>query len=112
MRAENKKACAAYEAKLAKAYYTSPQFAKDTAIAARNRGAAMGVRQAVGFIFIEIWMAAKEELQTVPANSELKDMLTAVANGVKKRVENAKYKYKELFAKFGEGFTAGALEPV
>ena len=36
-------------------------------------------------------------------------MLEAVANGVKKGVENAKVKYKEILAKFGEGFLSGAL---
>ena len=44
MRAENKKARDAYEAKLAKAYYTSPKFLKDTAVAAGSRGAEMGMR--------------------------------------------------------------------
>jgi hypothetical protein len=32
----------AYERKLAKAYYTSPQFAKDVAFAAGNAGIKMG----------------------------------------------------------------------
>lgn len=109
MRAENKKARAAYEAKLAKAYYTSPKFLKDTAVAAGSRGAEMGMRQAMGFVFVEIWMSSKEEIQALPPGKDLKDMLEAVANGVKKGVENAKVKYKEILAKFGEGFLSGAL---
>lgn len=109
MRAENKKARAAYEAKLAKAYYTSPKFLKDTAVAAGSRGAEMGMRQAMGFVFVEIWMSSKEEIQALPSGKDLKDMLEAVANGVKKGVENAKVKYKEILAKFGEGFLSGAL---
>ena len=109
MRAENKKARTAYEAKLAKAYYTSPKFLKDTAVAAGSRGAEMGMRQAMGFVFVEIWMSSKEELQALPPGKDLKDMLEAVANGVKKGVENAKVKYKEILAKFGEGFLSGAL---
>lgn len=109
MRAENKKARAAYEAKLAKAYYTSPEFLKDTAVAAGSRGAEMGMRQAMGFVFVEIWMSSKNEIQSLPAGKDLKDMLEAVGRGVKKGVENAKVKYKEILAKFGEGFFAGAL---
>lgn len=109
MRAENKKVRAAYEAKLAKAYYTSPKFLKDTAVAAGGRGAEMGMRQAMGFVFVEIWMSSKNEIQSLPAGKDLKDMLEAVARGVKKGVENAKVKYKEILAKFGEGFFAGAL---
>ena len=109
MRAENKKARAAYEAKLAKAYYTSPRFLKDTAVAAGGRGAEMGMRQAMGFVFVEIWMFSKNEIQSLPAGKDLKDMLEAVGRGVKKGVENAKVKYKEILVKFGEGFFAGAL---
>lgn len=109
MRAENKKARDAYEAKLAKAYYTSPKFLKDTAVAAGSRGMEMGMRQAMGFVFIEIWMSSKEEIQTLPAGKDLKDMFEAVARGVKKGVENAKVKYKEILSKFGEGFLSGAL---
>lgn len=109
MRAENKRTRAAYEAKLAKAYYTSPKFLKDTAVVAGSRGAEMGMRQAVGFVFVEIWMSSKEEIQVLPPGKNLKDMLEAVANGVKKGVENAKVKYKEILAKFGEGFLSGAL---
>ncbi len=98
-----------YDAKLAQAYYTSPQFAKDTANAAAKRGAEMGLRQALGFIFVEIWMCTKEELQAVPTGSSLEDMLNAVGNGIKKGLESAKKKYKEIIAKVGEGFTSGAL---
>lgn len=109
MRAEYKKARSAYEAKLAKAYYTSPKFLKDTAVAAGSRGAEMGMRQAIGFVFVEIWMSSKEEIKALPPGKNLKDMLEAVASGVKKGVENAKVKYKEILAKFGEGFLSGAL---
>lgn len=109
MRAENKKARDAYEAKLTKAYYTSPKFLKDTAVAAGSRGAEMGMRQAMGFVFVEIWMSSKEEIQALPPGKDLKDMLEAVASGVKKGVENAKVKYKEILSKFGEGFLSGAL---
>ena len=36
-------------------------------------------------------------------------MLNAVGNGIKKGLESAKSKYKEIIAKVGEGFTSGAL---
>ncbi|MCR5557074.1 MAG: hypothetical protein K6F75_05890 [Butyrivibrio sp.] len=109
LRKEYNRAKKEYDAKLAKAYYTSPQFAKDTADAAAKRGAEMGMKQALGFIFVEIWMCAKEELQAVPAGSSLEDMLNAVGNGIKKGFESAQKKYKEIIAKIGEGFASGAL---
>ena len=109
MRTENKKARAVYEAKLVKAYYTSPKFLKDTAVAVSSRGAEMGMRQAMGFVFVEIWLTCKEEIQALPPGKDLKDMLETVANGVRKGVENAKSKYKEVLSKFGDGFVSGAL---
>lgn len=109
LRSEYNRAKKTYDAKVAKAYYTSPKFAKDTAIAAGSRGAEMGARQAMGFIFVEIWFASKAELQAVLPHSNLKDMLEAIANGVKNGLNNARLKYKELVAKFEEGFVAGAL---
>ena len=112
MRAANKKAREAYDAKIKKAYYTSENFYKDSAIAARNRGAEMGMRQAIGFVFVEIYMGAEHELKSMPANSSLEDMLKAVGTGVKNGAENAKKKYKEIFSKFGEGFISGSLSSI
>lgn len=109
MRLENKKARIAYERKLAGTYYTSSKFLKDTTIAMGKRGAEMGLRQAIGFVFIEIWTAAKEEIKSLSSGKNLKDMLEAVAAGVKRGMENAKAKYREFLAKFREGFLAGAL---
>jgi hypothetical protein len=69
----------------------------------------MGMRQAIGFVFVEVWIACKEEIQSLPPGRELRNMIEAVASGVKKGVEIAKSKYKEILSKFGEGFLSGAL---
>ena len=105
----DEKAHKEYDAKIARAYYTSKRFAKDTAVAATKRGAEMGAREALGFVFIEIWMCTKEEMLAVPEGSSLEDMLNAVGNGIQKGLESAKEKYKEIVVKIGEGFSAGAL---
>jgi len=98
-----------YEAKLANAYYTSPQFAKDVTFAAGNVGVKMGFRQALGFVFAEIWFAVKEEFEKIGKEFDFGKLLTAVGNGIKRGFENAKGKYKKLFEKFKEGAIAGAL---
>lgn len=98
-----------YEAKIAKAYYTSPQFAKDTALAAGNVGFKMGLRQVFGFIFTEMWFAVKEEFLNVKDNFDLSEFFFAIGSGIKKGFENAKEKYKELMAKFVDGAIAGLL---
>lgn len=109
MKKENAHARKSYEAKLAKAYYTSPKFMKDTAEAVGKRGVEMGLRQVLGFIFAEIWFCAKEEIQSMPSGCELEEMLKTVGRGIKKGFKSAKTKYKELIAKVEEGFAAGAL---
>ena len=99
-----------YEAKLAKAYYTSPKFAKDLAKAAGNVSVHMGARQALGFVFAEMWFAVKEEFRNIQDGPfDLGDFLSALGKGIKRGFERAKKKYKELFSKFFSGAIAGAL---
>ncbi len=98
-----------YEAKIAKEYYTSPKFAKDVTSAAGKLGATMGIKQAVGFIFTEIWFSVKLEFEKIGGKFNFGEFLEAVGNGIKKGFENAKRKYKELFEQFKDGAIAGAL---
>lgn len=98
-----------YEKKIANAYYTGPQFAKDVTIAAVDVGFKMGVRQALGFVFSEIWFAIKEEFKAIGGSFEFGKLLKSIGNGIKRGFENAKEKYKELFVKLKEGAIAGAL---
>lgn len=99
----------AYDAKLAQAYYTSPRFAKDLSKAAGKLGAKMGLRQALGFIFSEIWFAVKAEFKQVSTKFDLGDFFSATARGVKKGFKNAQSKYKDLFKKFSEGALSGVF---
>jgi len=100
-----------YEAKLARTYYTSPKFAKDLAMEAGNVSVRMGARQALGFIFAEVWFAVKEEFQKIESqgNFDLGDFFVALGHGIKRGYENAKGKYAELFSRFFNGAVAGAL---
>lgn len=97
----------AYNAKINRAYYTSPAFFKDTAKAAGKVGVAMGLRQALGFVFSEIWFAVRDEIRQ--GKEDGKALLNSIASGVKKGFENAKVKYKELWHKFIEGAVGGVL---
>lgn len=99
-----------YETKLACAYYTSPRFAKDLTLAAGKVGTRMGIRQALGLVFTEMWFAVKEEFQKIQNEAfDLGNFLKAIGSGLKRGFEKAKEKYKELFAKFLSGTVAGAL---
>lgn len=112
MLAADAKARAAYEHKLFVAYYTSPSFAKDTAMAAGRIGLAMGMRQALGLVFTEIWFAVKEKSALLPNGFELKAAFQTVVDGVKEGLKRAKGKFADILAKFKEGMVAGALSSI
>lgn len=101
----------AYEAKINRAYYTSKQFRNDTLKAAGSVGVKMGLRQALGLVFTELWFAVQDEFVTLKKSNSfnLENFLTAVGGGIKTGLANAKEKYRELFSKFLEGSVAGVL---
>lgn len=109
MMGEYQRAKKSYEAKISNAYYTSPQFIADSAKAAGKLGVKMGARQVWGFIFAEIWFAEREEFEKAEYPLDLGKLLTALGNGVKRGVENARVKYKDLIRRFIDGTSAGAL---
>lgn len=99
----------AYESKLARAYYTSPKFALSLAKSAGKVSIQMGTRQALGFVFAEMWFAVKEEFQRISGSFHLGEFLKALGHGIRKGFERAKEKYQELFSRFLNGAIAGAL---
>ena len=101
------KARRSYEAKINLAYYTSSVFIKDTTKAMGKVGIRMGVRQVLGLIFGEIWFAVRDKIKASKENGEV--LFRSIANGIKQGLENAMFKYKELWQKFVEGTIAGAL---
>ena len=109
MRAVDQESREKYEAKLAQAYYSSSDFWGDAIAAAGARGIEMGARQALGFIFVEVWFACKEEILAVPDNCNIKDYYHALVHGIKKSLENIYVKRKGLLESFGLGFVAGSL---
>ena len=112
MRAEDQQARAHMDEEINRAYYSSARFLGDAAAAACKRGVEMGIRQAVGFYFLEVWIACEEEFKNINSHCEIGTVLTAIKNGVAKGSENALKNYKELFRNFGEGFIAGAMASV
>lgn len=67
----------------------------------------MGLRQALGLVFSEIWFSVRDEIKQGKEND--KALFNNIATGIKKGLENAKLKYKELWHKFIEGTVGGIL---
>ena len=111
MRRKDANARKVYEQKLARAYYTGSQFRKDVAFAATGVGLGMGVRQALGFAFTEIWFSIKDELNRFYRQADFKfeEFISAIGNGIRNGWESAQRKYKELFSKFLQGAEGGVM---
>lgn len=107
MRGKDRVARKAYNEKINRAYYTSSVFFKDTAKAAGKVGVAMGLRQVLGLVFSEIWFSVRDEIKQ--GKEDGKALFNSIALGVKRGLENAKLKYKELWHKFIEGAVGGVL---
>lgn len=112
MRNVDAKARKTYDGKLSQHYYTSKTFLKDSMLAAGDVSLRMGLRQALGLVFTEVWISVKTELQKMRSYFEVKDLLEAIANGVKRGFENARSKYKEILNRFQTGALAGALSSI
>lgn len=84
MREKDSAARKEYERSIAEAYYASDRFIIDAGVAAAKRGLEMGARQAIGFVFIEIWCACEDEIKALPSGVSFSDCMKAVATGIQK----------------------------
>lgn len=106
------KARESYERAICKEYYSSDKFLFDVSKAAITLGAKMAIRQAIGFVFVEIWIACKKELSSVSPKAEISNYFSAMKNGVENAITTIKEKYKDLFAALGEGFVSGIVTSI
>ncbi len=116
MREIDKKARKEYEYKIAKEYYTSKKFATDVAVSAGKVGVKMGIRQALGLVFTEIWFSVKEEFVKYDVHPgwkmDMGDFFKAIGEGVKNGFASAKSKYKEILSNFASGTFSGIFSSI
>lgn len=103
-----------YESKIAYKYYTSKNFGKDLSKAAGMVGAKMGLRQAAGIVFAEIWFELENELNNPESSFNkskgIKKRSKALILAVKKAKKNIKT--KQVLLKLKDGFIAGVLASI
>ncbi len=105
----DEEARSSYDTKLADVYYSSSDFWGDAIEAAGVRGIEMGARQALGFVFVEVWFSCKEAILAVPDNSDIHTYYDAIAIEVRNSLNSIVEKRKGLLESFGMGFVAGSL---
>lgn len=105
-----------YEFTIAKSLYfdfdnpNCRKFYRDTAEAALNRGVEMGIRQAAGFLFTELWFSVKDALDA--SDGTFEGACKAIISGLEQGVNSARHNYSVLFAQFGQGVMSGILASV
>ena len=107
MRVQYAKSRTAYEQRISFAYYTSSSFMKATTKASAKVGFKMGLRQALGLVFSEIWFAVRDEIKRAKGSSQ--SLFTTIGNAIKRGYENAKTRYKEIWDQFISGSIAGVF---
>ncbi|HIS63090.1 MAG TPA: hypothetical protein IAC14_12755 [Candidatus Scybalomonas excrementigallinarum] len=101
-----------YERLLMKKYYLNKGFLSDTVMAASSTSIKMGVRQAVGFVFLEVWYVVKEEFLAIQHPFDIQQFLERIGQAVKRGFQNAKKKYGEVIEKFKQGALAGFFSSI
>lgn len=109
MKVIDQKARENYEYKIAKEYYTSKSFMKDSAKSVTKLGVKMGIKTVLGYVFLEVWYSVKEVFQKAKNNFDEKSFFGKLVDGIKNGIQRAKDKYEVLLQKLKEGFVAGAL---
>ena len=104
-----------YYANINRAYYTSSAFFRDATIAAHTRGVEMGIRALCGFVFYEIWLAVKKEIQKTGRKSGEEickytgRLLKSIARGIKHGIKNVREKYADLLNTYFDAKVDGFL---
>lgn len=94
--------------KLNKDYYYSNRFLLDTSKAAGILGSKIAIKQAIGFILLEVWYSVKEKIRLCNSNT-LKVYFVEIIEGIKDGFKNAKSKYQEIILKLKDGMITGII---
>jgi len=100
----------AYEAKINHAYYTSTKFWKASTTAALKCGFKMGLRQALGLVFTEVWFAVRDVITSHKGDGS--SLFKKISQGVEQGIKNAQKRYKDILELFKEGTLAGILSSI
>lgn len=94
-------------------YYTSSKFLTKTTVEASKAGLKMGIRQALGMVFAEVWFELKDAIpntfKNVDGNFTLEYFLENLKVTAKNIWVRVKTRLKDIFEEFKTGMVAGVL---
>ena len=113
MKKADDKARKEYDAEINKQYYTSRKFLKNTGYDAAKSGFKMGIRQALGIVFAEVWFELKDVIPELFKDKnesftieKFLEKLKDVGLSIWKRIRS---RFKDIFEEFKNGMLAGVL---
>ncbi|WP_414047664.1 hypothetical protein ACMGE7_01950 [Macrococcus equi] len=102
-----------YESQIARKYYASKKFAKDTTRAAHKKGLQIGLKQALGLIITELIITIRENSQElfnkIKQNFDFKEFISEFIKIIKISYEKIKVKFKKLLTEFMNGYLSGFM---
>ncbi|CAK2144016.1 ATPase [Vibrio crassostreae] len=116
MKKSDEKARKEYEAEINYKYYTGSKFLKASSFDAAKGGLKMGVRQALGLIFAEVWFELKDSIPEIFKDKndsftfeKLLENLKFIGISIWNRI---KIRFKDIFEEFKTGMLAGVLSSI
>jgi hypothetical protein len=77
--------------------------------ASHQLGVNMGIREAIGFIMVELYFSCKKRIEAVFDGATYSDYFTALKKGIDDSINNIKSNYKMIFEVVGEGYLSGVV---
>jgi hypothetical protein len=77
--------------------------------ASHKLGVNMGIREAMGFILIEIFFSCKKRMEVVSDGASIDDYFSALKKGIDDGFNNIKSNYEILFKVVSEGYLSGII---
>lgn len=112
----DKKARKDYNYQLNKEYYTGTKFLKNTAVASLNTGFRMGMREALGLIFAEIWFELKDEIpkiyKKVKHNFDIKVLLSHIKDSLISIFKRIEKRFNDIIMAFKDSAIGGIMSSV
>lgn len=113
LRKVDNKARKDYEKNINQSYYNSKSFLNDTFKSSTNMGSTVAIRQGLGFIFTEVWINVREDMESIKERTEgefnAEIFIMEIANSFKKAMDSISLKYKNFIASIADGFLVGVM---
>lgn len=105
-----------YNDEINKSYYSSKKFFGDTVGSSLKIGGSVAIRQGLGFVFTEIFISLREDLESIKSDFDsefkIKDFINKLIESFKKAITSVKENFGDMLERICDGFLAGILSDI